>query len=387
MDVSAIRRIVDSQLRATLAVAILVCAVPGFAQKSSSGFVYVMINSPAGNEVIQYNRAADGLLSPASNALTGGLGGTGNGVGALDPLGSQNSLVLGGDGAFLLAVNAGSNTLSALSADSTGVHLLNTVSSSGSFPNSVALSGSLVYVLNAHGTPNISGFRLGSGGLAPLPGSTANLPGGSGPAPHDVRFSPDGTRLLVSEGGTNRIDVFELNDAGVPVSVKSDPSAGEGPFGINFGRYGVLLSAEANPNSVSSYFLESDNALSVVSAAVPNGQMATCWISVTAGGKFAFVSNTASGDLSAYAVSGNGTLNLEQAVAATADGGNPIDSALSADSSFLYVVDRLDGAHLDLSRKRRQPLADGRGGRPADDCTGHSGGMTLRSPSCSTWRS
>lgn len=347
MRLSGILRVVDRPFFTSLVLAVVACAaMPAFGQKGSSGFVYVMTNSPAANEVIQYKRAADGSLTPASNALTGGLGGTGNGVGALDPLGSQDSLVLSGDGAFVLAVNAGSNTLSALSVDNSGLHLLNTVSSSGSFPNSVALSGSLVYVLNAQGTPNISGFRLGAGGLTPIAGSTMNLPGGSGSTPHDVRFSLDGARLLVSEEGTNRIDVFELNNAGVPVSVKTNPSAGQGPFGLKFGRDGVLLSAEATSNSLSSYFLDSNNTLSVISAAVPNGQMATCWIAVTKGGKFSFVSNTASGDLSAYAVSGNGTVNLDQSVAAAADGGNPIDSAFSADGSFLYVVDSSMGRIL-----------------------------------------
>lgn len=37
-----------------------------------------------------------------------------NGVGAVDPLGSQNSLVANGDGSRLLAVNAGSDEISVL---------------------------------------------------------------------------------------------------------------------------------------------------------------------------------------------------------------------------------------------------------------------------------
>src|SRR5207248_10681232 len=140
--------------------------------------------------------------------------------------------------------NGGSNQLSALSASSSGVALLNTVSSNGNFPNSVALNGNLVYVLNAHGTPNISGFRLSSSGLRPIANSTVNLPGGSIAAPHDIRFSLDGTRLLVTEGGTDHIDVFQLNSSGLVTGVKTQSSAGSGPFGMKFGRDGVLLSAE-----------------------------------------------------------------------------------------------------------------------------------------------
>jgi len=61
-------------------------------------------------------------------------------------------------------------------------------------------------------------------------------------------------------------------------------SAGQGPFGMKFGRAGILLSAEAGSNSVSSYVLTSSDTLAVVSGAVPNGQQATCWISLTGDG-------------------------------------------------------------------------------------------------------
>ena len=203
-----------------------------------------------------------------------------------------------------------------------------------------------MYVLNAHGTPNISGFRLSSTGLTPIAHSTVNLPGGSGSAPHDIRFSPDGTRLLVTEGNTNKIDIFRLNSRGLVAGVNSQSSAGLGPFGMKFGRAGVLANAEATSNSVSSYILNPNDALTVVSAAVPDGQQATCWISLTNDGKFAFVSNTASGDLSSYATSGNGMVALAQPVEATAAGGAPIDSAFSSDSAFFYVDDSRFGRIL-----------------------------------------
>lgn len=111
--------------------------------------------------------------------------------------------MLGGAGLVLLAVNAGTNQLSAISATSTELQLLNTVSSGGTFPNSVALNGNLVYVLNAHGTPNISGSGLSTTGLTAIPSSTFDLPGRSASKPNDIRFSLDGARLLVSEEGNN----------------------------------------------------------------------------------------------------------------------------------------------------------------------------------------
>ena len=336
-----------------LAIAVQCCAM---AAARNGGFVYVATNEPTANSVVQYSRAPDGSLTKVHEVATGGKGGTGNGVGNLDPLGSQDSLVLSGTGSLLLVVNAGSNTVSSIGVSRTGLQLLSQVSSGGSFPNSVALSGNLVYVLNAHGTANIAGFRLDiSGVLRPIENSIKPVPGGSGAVPHDIRFSPDGIRLLVTEEGTIQIDVFELDNSGIATSVRSHSSAGSGPFGFKFGRDGVLVNSEANSASVSSYFLTAEDSLRVVSSAVPDTQMAACWISLVGNGEFGFVSNTASGTLSAYRVASNGTISLERAVAASLEGGAPIDSALSDDSAFLYVVDsalgrivffRVEGASL-----------------------------------------
>jgi 6-phosphogluconolactonase (cycloisomerase 2 family) len=326
------------------------------AATQTSGFVYVATNDGSANSVVRYSRGNDGLLTPIDEVATGGQGGSGNGVGNLDPLGSQDSLVLSGTGSLLLVVNAGSNSVSSIGVSNTGLQLLSNLPSGGSFPNSLALNGTLVYVLNAHGTPNIAGFRLSASGvLSPIPSSIKPLPGGSSAAPHDIRFSPDGTRLLVTEGGTDQIDIFQLDSTGLTTSVVSQTSSGSGPFGFKFGRDGALVNAEANSASVSSYFLTAENNLKVISSAVPDTQMAACWISLTGDGKFGFVSNTASGTLSAYHVAGNGTLNLESAVAASLSGGAPIDSALSSDSAFFFVVDsalgrvvffRVNGASL-----------------------------------------
>jgi 6-phosphogluconolactonase (cycloisomerase 2 family) len=162
-------------------------------------------------------------------------------------------------------------------------------------------------------------------------------------APHDLRFTPDGTRLIVSEGGTNMIDIFELNNAGVTTGVVTQASAGSGPFGSKFGRSGILLNTEANSGSLSSYNVTAQDMLAVISGAVPDTQMATCWISLTGDAKFAFVSNTASGTLSSYEIERDGTLHLLSAVAGSLSGGAPIDSSLSDDSRFIYVVDSAKG--------------------------------------------
>src|SRR5438477_11873562 len=104
-------RNVDTSLRFAAVAALAVLFVFGHAIKSavaaprSRGFVYVMTNQTSGNTVIQYARASDGTLTKVTEVATNGLGGTGNGVGPLDPLGSQDSLVQNGNGSLLLAVN------------------------------------------------------------------------------------------------------------------------------------------------------------------------------------------------------------------------------------------------------------------------------------------
>jgi 6-phosphogluconolactonase len=306
---------------------------------SSVGSVYVMTNEAADNAVIQFHRGKDGSLIQGPRVSTGGLGSGGT----LDPLGSQDSLVLAGNGSSILAVNAGSDEISVLGVAHDGLSLLSKVASGGDFPNSVAIHDDLVYVLNAKTAPNVTGFRLLSGGLLePIPASTRNLPGGAASAPADIHFSPDGTRLLVTETATNQIDIFDIGDDGLAGEPVTRPSNGMTPFGFRFGHGGVVIVAEAGSGAVSSYRLEGEDALDVISGSVANGQMASCWISLTSAARYAYVSNTASNTLSSYAVDSRGTLTLLNAVAAGTT--TPTDSALSSDSKFFYVLNSTLGA-------------------------------------------
>jgi 6-phosphogluconolactonase len=312
------------------------------ADRPRAGFVHVMTNQPTGNTVIRYERTRNGQLTMLQEVSTGGLGS----AGTTDPLASADSLVQNETGSLLLAVNAGSNQLSSLGVTNGTLNLVSIVSSGGDFPNSVALSGDLVYVLNAHGTPNISGFTLGTDGtLTPIANSTVNLPGGAASDPHDIRFSSDGSRLLVTEGGTNQIDIFEIGDDGTVTNTVTQPIAGAVPFGFAFTRNQVVVVTEAQSASVSTYRLTADNTLEPISTVVHDGQMATCWIALTRVGH-TFVSNTGNGTLSSYQTAASGHLNLLHPVAASKPGSAPIDSALSRDNRFLYVEDSANGRVL-----------------------------------------
>lgn len=302
-------------------------------------FVYVMSNKNPQNSVIQYSRMNDGSLVWLREVANGGKGTGPNGA---DPLGSQDSLVLTGDGHFLLAANAGSNEVSVLGVNQERLVWLSKTRSGGDFPNSIAISGDLVYVLNSKGkAPNVTGFRLDVNGVLHW---IATVPLPEGMAGNDVRFAPDGSELLVAVSATNQILIFPVAANGIAGTPVPQVSAGAQPFGIRFGHNETALVSEA-AGSMSSYQLVGADALNTISGAVSDTQAATCWISVPRDGKFALVSNTGSGTLSSFAIDVNGTVTLLDAIAAN-PGGAPIDSALSDDGRFLYVDESAQGKVL-----------------------------------------
>jgi 6-phosphogluconolactonase (cycloisomerase 2 family) len=269
-------------------------------------------------------------------------GGNGSGLIIVDPLGSQGSLILSDSGRFLLAVNAGDNTVSSLRVGRDSLLVASVAASGGVFPVSIASRKCLVYVVNAgdgQSPANVSGFWIGQdGSLTPIAGSERTLSAPNS-APACAVFSPDGHYLVVSEKATNRLLVFRV----LPGGTLSDPvvteSSGEVPFGMAFTGCGLLLVSEAGPNALSSYRVEADGALTLISGSVPNHQLATCWVSVTPDGRSAYTSNAASGTVSLYRVEEDGGLTLIENVPTTpAMDGAPIDSAIDPCGEFLYVL-------------------------------------------------
>ena len=79
-----------------------------------AGGVFVMSNILEGNTVVAYQRAADGTLTLAGEFATGGNGGDFDGAEGLDPLISAYAIINTPDNEYLMAVNAGSNTISVM---------------------------------------------------------------------------------------------------------------------------------------------------------------------------------------------------------------------------------------------------------------------------------
>ncbi len=319
-------------------VVVLVCALSGglignvFADQKGQ-MVCTMSNAPSGNAVLAFEQRGDTLV-PAGSFPTQGVGSGGG-------LGNQGAIVLSDDGETLLAVNAGSDEVSVFRVHANGLTLADKVSSGGVRPISIAVHEDWVYVLNAGGTGNITGFTLTSRDtLKPIPGSTRPL---SGPAtaPAQVEFNPEGDTLVMTEKATQIIDTYTVDEDGVAAGPVSQPSSGVTPFGFSFDKRGVLIVSEAfggtaNASAVSSYTLK-NGVLSVRSGSIPDFQSAACWIVVTKNGKFAYTSNTGSNNISSYRVGRKGTVTLLVAVAAST-GAAPIDMALNQNSKFLYVL-------------------------------------------------
>lgn len=306
--------------------------------KKWRGMVFAMSNR-VDNSVSVFLRDLCGALRLKNEA---GTGGSGTGAQAVDPLASQGALMLAGEGRFLLAVNAGGNTVSNFWLERRCVQLVGSAASGGVNPVSIAAHGNLVYVVNAglgELAANLSGFALNHDGeLAPIAGSAAAL----GPAsvlPACAVFSPDGRFLVVSLRGTNQLLAFRVLPGGILSSPVTTASSGSGPFGMAFTRRGVLLVAEAGVNALSSYRVLNDGALQVISASVPTNQSATCWVSVTPDGRWAYASNTGAGTISLVRVAQNGELTLIESVPSTPlMNGAPIDSAIDPCGEFLYVL-------------------------------------------------
>ena len=311
---------------------------------ASAGRVYVMTNKAKHNSVLVYDRAADGTLSFVEESPTDGAG---TGV-TLDPLMSQGAIALRADGKLLFAVNPASGDLTAFRVTQNGLQFASKLPSGGAFPVSVTVSGNLVYVLNQLGIANISGFTVNDlGHLQPIPLSTRDLVGRALALPAQVSFTPDGTQLIVTEKGTNLLDIFQVQPDGRTSGPTAQSSSGKTPFGFAFGPSDTVVVSEVENRlplkaTVSSYLLTGGAALQPVSLKVRDKQSGACWVAVT--GDVAWVVNTGTAVISAYQIGAAGALNLVSPIAAsTGDGSSPIDNAASADGKFLYVLKSATG--------------------------------------------
>jgi 6-phosphogluconolactonase len=321
------------------------------------GAVYVATNSATGNEVLVFNRFADGRLQlTATNFPTGGLG-TG------EPLGNQGGVVLSRDERFLFVVNAGSDDFSVFRVHEQGLELIDVVASSGRQPISIASDGNRLFLLNAGGNvggvDEVEAFVMAGGSVNRIAGSIQGLSAMS-TDPAQVGCTPDGSVVVVTEKGTNTITTFVVGPDGSLDAGNPQASVGKTPFGFAFGDRSQLFVTEAfsqlatfnlsvrgvTPppreaiaSSVTSYRVRADGVLEVIDPMVSTHQDATCWAVLPPGNEFLYTTNTGSDTVTGFEVSFEGELTLlnpNGATARTSDA--PIDMDFSSDGRFLYVL-------------------------------------------------
>jgi 6-phosphogluconolactonase (cycloisomerase 2 family) len=318
-------------------------AHPGHGHHRGHRLVFVQTNDLSGNAIAVYRRGHDGQLTRVGTYATGGLGGAALPGTESDRLATQGSLAY--DHGLLIAVNADSDTVSALRVKGHRLELQSVVPSGGQFPASVAIHDDLAYVLNSGGTGIVQGFRIGPHGLSPISGSARSLglanttPPNFLMSPGQVGFTPDGRQLLVTtKASTSSIDVFQVgHDGRLSAAPVVNPSATPVPFAFTFGAGDRLVAGEAGASSVTTYRINAGGTLADAKSQT-DGQGALCWILRV--GDVYFVSNTASNDLSSFRVDSLGQPVLLNAVAATTNAG-PID--LASSGGFLYAETGING--------------------------------------------
>jgi hypothetical protein len=309
--------------------------------------LFVETGAVSGNTILAYSRGQDGSVSLSNSYATGGNGGVAAGATA-DPLASQDGLVLINNGANLLAVNAGSNTVSLFDVRGTFLSLVQVIPSGGDFPVSIASQGDTVAVLNSGGAGSVAEFLLRGDRLIALPGEVRSL-GLANTNPPDylhgagqVGFTPNGADLVVTtKASTSSYEVFSVGPFGrLAATPVITPSATAVPFSFSFDAAGQLVGAEAGTSTVSTYTVLPSGALSLIGS-VSDGATALCWIT-TANGYY-YGSNAGSGTLSSFTLGASGSPALDAATAAVTHAGTT-DAAVSPDGNYLYVESGGSGA-------------------------------------------
>jgi len=319
-----------------------VVALSSLSAFAAAGAVYTLNNSSSGNAVLVFSRSSDGHILTAGTFATGGTG-TGKG------LGNQGALAIDPANRFLFAVNAGSDNISVFKIGENGLRLVDLIPSGGKHPISLTVSRKVLYVLNnggaVGGSDTIAGFAVDANGrLKPIVSGLPLSAPSVGPA--QIGFDADGDLLLVTEKTTNNIDVFSVDDDGVAVGPTVVPSAGQTPFGFAFGKRNQVFVSDAfggaaNAGAVSSYVASDDSTLRTITGVAADQQTAPCWVVLTNDGRFAYTTNTGSGNVSGYRVGFNGALRLLNAdgqTANTGSGSTPLDAAITNAARFLYVL-------------------------------------------------
>jgi 6-phosphogluconolactonase (cycloisomerase 2 family) len=338
----------------------------------SSPTVYIETNNNnAGqNAVLAFREdLANGGLQEFGSFATGGTGQI-NLPPVMGPDDASQEVTASPDGRWLFAVNQGSDTIASFAVERDGsLERVDTFSSGGVQPDSIGISGNFLYVSNrgdsARGqpgtvAPSITGFSIGAdGSLTPLPNAVVTFPVDTSPAQNLI--SRDGRFLFADifavAGSTaaqgNTFAPFQISAAGaLTLAPGGNVGAPVTPP--------ALLGSDTNPNmpivyaglpgaaQVGVFTFDNNGSLTFVTAVAAQGK-ATCWIAVSADGKYLYASDNATNSIAVFSLANplqpveiqEFTLGGPQAPSGSPPGTvqtGPFQLAFSPDGHTLYVV-------------------------------------------------
>lgn len=325
-------------------IAISTLLVGAIAAAFGQSRVFTATNSAAGNSLVVLNRAGNGTVNTVANIPTGGFG-----LGA--GLGNQGGLALDESYTWIAVVNAGDNSVSLFRSVPGTPQFVSRFPSGGAHPISVTWNRNRLFVLNDGDgitPPNIQGFVVSPNGTAsPIAGGSAPLSFATAD-PAQIKFSPRGDVVVVTEKNTNLVDVFRLNNSGAVIGSTFVPAAGTTPFGFDFDERGRLFVSEAFGgaalgSATSSYGFDLQGNLSILSAAIPTQQTAACWLDVSPKGRWAYVGNAGSGSLSTYEIANDGTIQLRGSTS-LGTGARALDTITSRNGLFVHAINSAAGS-------------------------------------------
>lgn len=282
------------------------------------------------NKIIAYLNKGDGKLEelPGSPFPAGGSG-VGDPTQALGPLDSDNQLKISSDGHFLLAVNAGSNTIAVFNILDDGSLISvsgSPFSSDGQTPVSIGTKDNYIYVVNkaqdsVHKIttkPNYTVFTIDyKGTLTPVPHSTIELSTGASPA--QALVSNDGKFLFgadflafMLQPAQGTLRSFTIDSNGKLDAVAGTPQAI--PMGGALGlaqnpRDNTLYVGSPVTGQVDVYGVDgSSGALNFVNS-VTSGP-ASCWLRTAHDGSNLYALNSAENSISVFNSSSTKSLSL-----------------------------------------------------------------------------
>jgi 6-phosphogluconolactonase (cycloisomerase 2 family) len=311
---------------------ILSCRKDDCINTFEENFLYVLTNNVDTNAVLTYRRSSiDGSMTYLSKTLTGGKG---TGL----PLMSQGPISISNDRRWILAVNAASNTISALKVTDKGLQLKSTISSNGNKPISISCFNNRVYVLNANDNGKIAGYNLSDDGtLTSIDNSVVTLDSVA-TNPAQISFVQDGKMLAITLKSTNKILAYKLNDNGSIGEKFSLTSNSPRPYGFAVGKEGNIYVSEAGQSAMSVYNVTLTGITSVAGPFLTN-QVSACWAATTPNGKYVYILNANSNSVTGFTINSLTSFTIMQPSGITAMTGiKPLDIAISYDSKYAYVL-------------------------------------------------